>query len=158
MNARQRVRDAVQRGAVDELEALVADNPQTLRCFLGLSYSAEPESRRIAARAMATGSRHHPELVAAIVRRLVWAMNDESGTNALTAAELLQAIANARPELLLPIAPDLMRLSLDRGLRAGLLAALRTIQRSCPGQLAKDLETALNRRLPTGERPDAHRY
>ena len=42
----------------------------------------------------AVAARHHPDLVQQVVRRLVWAMNDESGTNALTAPEVVKAVAD----------------------------------------------------------------
>jgi hypothetical protein len=83
-------------------------------------------------------------MVQNIIRRLVWAMNDESGTNAATAPEVLQAIADEMPELLLPVLPDLVRLSADPGLREGLAAALRTVSRRCPGEIGRQLAETFN--------------
>jgi predicted short-subunit dehydrogenase-like oxidoreductase (DUF2520 family) len=85
-----------------------------------------------------------------VIRRLVWAMNDESGTNALTAPEVLQAVAAERPELLLPVVPDLVRLAADEGLREGLASALRTVASRCPGQVGQELSESLGKRVRSG--------
>ncbi len=91
-----------------------------IRYLVGMSYNADPEIRKTATRGIALAARHHPKRVQEVVRRLIWAMNDESATNALTAPEVLEAIAEETPELLLPMVPDLTRLAADPGLHEGL--------------------------------------
>ena len=144
MSFRKDIRDAVAAADFATLEPLIAGDRKTVRHLVGLSYSAEPGVAGNAARALAIAARHHPELVAATVRRLVWAMNDESGTNALSAPAVIEAIAEETPDLLVPVVPDLLRLSGDPGLRPGLRRALRTIARACPGQVSAALEKDLN--------------
>jgi hypothetical protein len=74
-------------------------------------------------------------------------MNDESGTNALTAPEVIQAIAAEEPELLLPLVPDLTRLTADPGLREGLAKALKTVAEKCPGEVGARLSASLRKRF-----------
>jgi hypothetical protein len=126
------------------IEELVSQEPRAVRYFLGMSYHSDPDVRKIAIKGIAVAARHHPELVQKIVRQLVWAMNDESATNALTAPEVLQAIADERPELLLPMVPDLTRLAADPGLAEGLAKTLKTVVRRCPGKVGKSLSRSLN--------------
>ena len=70
-------------------------------------------------------------------------MNDESATNALTAPEVLEAIAAENPELLLPVVPDMTRLAADPGLHGGLARTLRTIANRCPGKVGELLGRSL---------------
>ncbi|MFH1532420.1 MAG: hypothetical protein ABIK09_16975 [Pseudomonadota bacterium] len=154
MNLKTRTRTTVQNGSDDELEKLVSEEPRTVRFALGLTYHEERGIRARAARAVALASRHHPALVQSVIRRIVWAMNDESGTNAATAPEVLQAIADEMPELLVPVIPDLVRLSADPELCEGLAAALRTVSRRCPGEIGQQLAESLN----DGTRSEASPY
>jgi hypothetical protein len=147
VSLKTRTHTAVRNGSEDELERLVSEEPGAVRHALGLTYHAERGIRERAARAVALAARRHPALVQNVIRRLVWAMNDESGTNAATAPEVLQAIADERPELLLPMLPDLVRLSADPELREGLAAALRTVSRRCPGEIGRQLAGSLNERI-----------
>ena len=100
---------------------------------------------------IARAARYHQKLVQSVVRRLIWAMNDESGTNAQTAPAVLLAIAGEDPELLLPMLPDIVRLAGDRGLHDGLSRTLRIVKDSCPGKIGKSLSRALNQRFSGGE-------
>lgn len=146
-----RIRAAIEQGRSDELQGLVASEPKSVRHLLGLTYQHEASLRVPAARALAMASKYHPHLVENVVRRLVWAMNDESGTNAATAPEVILAIAEDHPELLLPMIPDLVRLAGDEALHEGLAQALRAVVRACPGKVAAGLQRSLERRLAEGE-------
>ena len=147
MSLKTRTHTAVRNGSDDELERLVSEEPGAVRDALGLTYHAERGIRKRAARAVALASRRHPAMVQNVIRRLVWAMNDESGTNAATAPEVLQAIADENPELLLPMLPDLVRLSADPELSEGLATALRTVSRRYPGEIGRQLAVSLNERI-----------
>jgi hypothetical protein len=151
MSLRARVKEAVEQGRLEELEPLVAQEPRAVRFLLGLSYRPEAEVRAAAAAGIGLAARHHPRLVQGVARRLVWAMNDESGTNALTAPEVLRAVARERPKLLLPLVPDLIRLAGDAGLHEGLAETLRIIAARCPGLVGESLERELNKRFSQGE-------
>lgn len=144
MSLRSQIHDAVRGGLADgELEELVANEPRTIRYLLGMSYNADPEIRKTATRGIALAAKHHPKRVQEVVRRLIWAMNDESATNALTAPEVLEAIADETPELLLPMVPDLARLAADHGLREGLSRTLKTVSSRCPGKVGEMMSRSL---------------
>lgn len=145
MSLRSRVHEVVQREASNgDIEELVSNEPRAVRYFVGMSYHSDPDVRKMAIKGVAMAARYHPELAQKIVRQLVWAMNDESATNALTAPEVLEAIADERPELLLPMVPDLTRLAADPGLAEGLAKTLKTVVRRCPGKVGKSLSRSLN--------------
>jgi len=150
LSLRDQVNDAIEKGQAGKFEAmedLVAEQPRAVRHLLGMTYHPEAAKRNVAARGLALASRYHPDLLQEVVRRLVWAMNDESGTNALTAPEVIQAIAEEEPELLVPVVPDLTRLAADQGLQSGLSAALKTVSERCPGQVGESLSKSLRKRI-----------
>jgi len=148
---RKRVELLVRERRIDELEAVVAAEPRAVRHLVSLSYQPDEDVRLAAAQGIARAARYHRKLVQSIVRRLIWAMNDESGTNAETAPAVLLAIAGEDPELLLPMLPDIIRLAGDRGLHDGLSRTLRIVKDSCPGKIGESLSRALNRRFSKGE-------
>ncbi len=147
MNLRARVRDLVTRNETVELDELVADEPRAIRYLVGCTYQTDEQRRATACRAIARGARHHPKLVEQVARRLIWAMNDESGTNALTAPAVVRAIADEKPELLLPLVPDLTRLAADEGLHETLADTLSHLAEKFPGSVGRGIGDALNKDL-----------
>ena len=144
MSLRADIRCAAKEGRYEDLEELIANDPRTVRHLLGLTYSADPEIRAGAARGIALAARHHQRLVKKTIQRLVWAMNEESGTNAVGAPEVLEAIAKEKPRLLIPVVPDLIRLTTDNSLRKGLRRTLRAVADGCPGEVGARLEKDLS--------------
>ncbi|MBU0740766.1 hypothetical protein KKG45_11595 [bacterium] len=147
MNLRTHVQEMVEHGKLDEIDMLLGVEPRAVRYLVSLTYRTEPEVRRVACRGVALAARYHPDLVQQVVRRLIWAMNDESGTNALTAPEVVKAIADERPEVLLPLVPDLARLAADEGLKDGLAGVLQTVAGSFPGAVGRGIQDSLNKRF-----------
>lgn len=147
---RRRLRQLIESQATSEINELVAADAAAVRHLLSLSYQPDPELRRGAAQVLGVAGKYHPQAVQNVIRRLVWAMNDESGTNAATAPEVLSAIAEERPELLLPMVPDLIRLAADERLREGLTRALRTVAQRCPGHVAEGLTRLMMDPTATG--------
>ncbi|MBI4865005.1 MAG: tetratricopeptide repeat protein [Candidatus Riflebacteria bacterium] len=145
MNLREAVGTAVRLGEVARLERLVNENARAVRYLLALTYQDDPAVRATASRGIGLAARQHPKVIEEVIRRLVWAMNDESGTNAETAPEVLSAIALERPDLLVPVVPDLMRLSGDAGLRGGLVACVRLVARRCPDEVTAGCQEFLRR-------------
>jgi len=129
VGVRERVAEAVRLSRFEDLDVVVAADKRAIRHLVALTYRPEPTVRATAARGLALASRHHPKLVQEVARRLVWAMNDESGTHALTAPEVLRAIAEESPELLLPLVPSLLSLTADPGLREALVEVVRIVAR-----------------------------
>jgi hypothetical protein len=127
VSVRERVAEAVRLRRFDDLAAVVAADKRAIRHLVALTYRPEPAVRETAARGVALASRHHPKLVQEVARRLIWAMNDESGTHAVTAPEVLRAIAEESPQLLLPLVPSLLGLTADPGLREALVEVVRIV-------------------------------
>ena len=152
MSLRREVREVVAQGDLDALDALVEGEPAAVQYLLGGIYDADDERRAFCARGLARSARHHAELVGRFVRRLVWAMNDESGANALAAPGAVLAIAREDPALLLPVVPDLFRLSQDEGLAEGLREVLAIVAKAHPGELSARLGSVMTRELQNGRR------
>lgn len=144
MSQREHVERAVRGKQLDEIEQIVSEEPGALQHLLRHMYDPDAEVRQVAARGIALGARYHRPMVEQIIKRLVWAMNDESGTNAPYAPEVLQAIAREAPELLVPVTPDLVRLTADITLYDELVALLNEVADKCPGQVGRRITDALN--------------
>ena len=157
MNLRARIETAIREHDTPTLEALVAENPRVLRHLTSMTYDTDDGIRAAAAHAIARMAHHHPGQVSELVRRLVWAMNDESGTNSHTAPEVILAIALEKPDLLLPMMPDLARLTADTGLRPVLLSAVRAVSERYPTSawICPNREPGKRMALRNGERPSA---
>lgn len=143
MSVREQVAEAVRSRRFDDLASFVASEKRALRHLVALTYRPEPAVREAASRGLALASRHHPKLVLEVARRLVWSMNDESGTNAVTAPEVLRAIAEESPELLVPLVPSLLALTADPGLREGLVEVVRIVARHDPKAAVSGMNRAL---------------
>jgi hypothetical protein len=152
VGVKERVAEAVRLRRFDDLAAVVAADKRAVRHLLALTYRSEPAVRAAAARGLALASRNHPKLVQEVARRLVWAMNDESGTHALTAPEVLRAIAEESPQLLLPLVPSLLGLTADPGLREALVEIVRIVARHDPKAAVSGIARAVAS-CPTKERP-----
>lgn len=151
LSFRKDIHAAVEQARFDDLERLIVDDRGAVRHLLGLTYAADPEVSRTAARGLAIAARHHPGLVQNTLRRLIWAMNDESATNAVTAPRVFEAIAAEQPELLLPMIPDLLRLRDDESLREGILNALSAVADACPGSMPPAIEAQFRKPGGNGE-------
>jgi 2-hydroxychromene-2-carboxylate isomerase len=154
MSLRERVQAAVRDPDPGVIDALVAAEVRALRYLTGMTYTTDAGARAAAARGIALAAKHHPKKVQELVRRLIWAMNDESGTNSEYAPEVIRAIAAERAEVLLPVVPDLVRLAADPGLQPNLVAALREVAARCPGKVGTQLTRDLNARLGAGDDDD----
>lgn len=152
MSLRDQVRAAVRQGRMDELERL-ADDPRAVRHLMRQMYEFDEGVRTMAARGIALMARRHPRLRADILKRLIWAMDNDSGTNAPNAPEVVLAIAEDDPEALVPVVADLVRLAGDQTLYDGLAAALELVVRQCPGAVGHGISRALNqKKIRTDER------
>ncbi len=158
MNLNTHVRELVTEGKLDELDILLPLEPRAIRHLVSLTFQPDDELRANACRGVAMAARYHPELVEQVVRRLIWAMNDESGTNALTAPDVIMAVADERSEILLPMVSDLTRLAKDEGLRDRLTAALRTVAENHPGAVGQGIQDTLNKRFQSKDKKKGRGY
>ena len=155
MSLRARVEAAIRGHDTPAIEALVREDARVLRHLTSLTYDTDERIRAAAAHAIARAAHHHPQRVSELVRRLVWAMNDESGTNSQTAPEVILAIAREQPDLLLPMMPDLARLTADQELRPLLLSAVRAVAERYPSSawLCPQCEPRDRRAASDGAKP-----
>lgn len=134
-----------------ELERLIKDDSRSIRHLIGLSYQLDPAIQRVVSNGVRIATKHHPSQMSDVIKRLLWAMDELSGTNAQSAPGLLQAIARQEPELLLPFVADLVRLSKDEALHDGIADALCIVVHKCPGQVGSRMTRRLQERIDRGE-------
>ena len=151
MSMRDIVRDAVVKGDMNALEAVLKEEPRALRHIVGLMYGEDEAIRSNCAHALVIASKYHKKLVERVVKSLVWAMDQRSGTYAPKAPYVLKAIALENPELILPVLPDLVRLAGDTSLSQGICDTLRVVAEECPGELGGRLARELERRMEYGD-------
>ncbi len=154
---RRNLREAVAQGRIEGIERLVASDPRVVRHLLALTYQPDPQIRQLAARGLALAGSYHPRTVQTMIRRLVWAMKEDSGTNAVTVPEVVRAVAEHQPELLLPVVPELIGFTKDESLREGIAEALRLVVKSCPGKVGAGLLATINQcPMPSPKQGGAH--
>ncbi|MDJ0763336.1 MAG: hypothetical protein QNJ97_10135 [Myxococcota bacterium] len=142
---------AVEAGDFEAVEALVSEEPRAIRYMVRMMYGLDKTVRENCAKAIVIAAKYHPKVVARVVQNLVWAMDQRSGTYAPTAPEVLKSLAEAKPELLVPVMGELVRLAGDTSLNTGLCDTLRLVAERCPGELGEKLRTALEMRLRYGD-------
>ena len=82
----------------------------------------------------------HPEIGVDLVRRLMWALNDESATNGLYGIPALAEIGFNDPELIRAFVAPLASLAWDDGLRLEILRSLARIAEAAPELVAPAVE------------------
>jgi len=145
--------ELLKRGAEHEVAELVAADRRAVRPLLSRLWDPDANIRRRAARALAEAASLHPDLGVEIVRRMLWALNDESGTNGLATLAAFGAIGRRSPTLLAPFLPMLVAMAEDSGLRGELLAALTDIAEVQP-ELVEPHLVGLERRLLGAPEPE----
>ena len=134
-----------------ELQQLIKKDSRTIRHLIGLSYQLDPAIQTVVANGVQYATKQHPSQMNNVIKRLLWAMDELSGTNAQSAPGLLQSIAKQDPELLLPFVPELVRLSKDEALHDGIADALCIVVHKCPGQVGSSMTRRLQERIARGE-------
>ncbi len=141
------IKEAVQNGDLEGIDSLVSKNVRTVRFLVGMSYQPDEKIRKTAASGIAIAGRYHKKMVKRVVRRLLWAMNEESATNAANAPEVILALAKEEPELLLHVLPEIVSLAADDGLKQGLVEAAYILKEKYPDKIGKSLTVELNKRI-----------
>jgi hypothetical protein len=151
---RDQAREAVVSGDFERLEEILVGEPRVVRHLIGLMYVLDENVRGNCTQALVLAARHYPKLVERVIKSLVWSMDQRSGTFAPSAPEVLKAIAEEKPELLVPVMPDLVRLAGDTSLGEGLSDTLRVVAEKFPGELGRRLAKSLDSRLKYGDQID----
>lgn len=101
-NIREEVNNLLKEMRYQELVARVLENPGTLRYLFRLLYHPYGLARWRAIEGLGyiteTMQQQNPDAVLEIIRRLLWSMNDESGTTGWSAPEAIGEIICRNPE------------------------------------------------------------
>jgi len=130
----------LRQGREQTLTELALADSRALRPLVGRLWDSDPTIRRRAARVLGEAATMHEGLGLEIIRRLVWALNDESGTNGVYGIPALGEIGRRAPGLLAAHVPVLVSICDDDGLRLEVLRALVAIAESAPELVAGELQ------------------
>jgi len=133
------VRELLRQGREDAVAELAVADRRALRPLMGRLWDPDREIRQRAARSVGRAASVHSDLGQEIIRRLMWALNDESATNGVHAIPALGEIGRSAPEMIAPYVSALVSMSHDEGLRLELLHALTAIAESAPQLVAGHL-------------------
>ena len=148
MTLKDDLQKAVEKGDVQQVEAIVSKEKKAIRYLAGMIYGLDEEKKQIASKGIAIAAKYHPKMVEKVVERIVWAMDSKSGTNATEVPEILKAIAKEQPKLLIPMVPEMARLAPgDSSMHKGIQEALRLVNEACPGEVNKKMGKALWERM-----------
>jgi hypothetical protein len=111
---------------------LASTDGRAVRLLFGRLWDPDAEIRDRAARVLGRTAASKHDLGLEIIRRLMWALNDESATNGVHAVPALGEIGRQSPEMLRPFLSALASLAWDEGLRLELLRALTATAESAP--------------------------
>ena len=132
--------ELLRQGREQELAEKVAANRRAVRPVLARLWDPDAQIRAGAARALGQAAATHSELGREVVRRLLWALNDESATNGVYAIPALGEIGRRAPGLMTHHVPALVSMARDEGLRGEILRALRAVARAAPTLVAGELD------------------
>jgi hypothetical protein len=116
--------DLLRQGREEAVVELAIADRRALRPLMGRLWDPDPQIRRCAAGAIGRSAAAHPALGLEMVRRLMWALNDEAATNGVYGIAALGEIGRRCPEMLGPFVPALVSMAWDDGIRLELLRAL----------------------------------
>ncbi len=128
--------EMLRRGDRQGLEQLVAADPRAVRHLQGRLWDADRGVRERAAEAMGAAAAANPELGRELLRRAMWALNDESATNGADTLPVIGEIGFRVPELVAPFVGPMTSYLWDDGLRPGILRALCRISEKAPELVA----------------------
>jgi hypothetical protein len=139
---KEEVMELLRQGDSEGLERMVVEKPAAVRYLQGRLWDADPEIRCRAAVALGAAAAAHPDLGCELLRRALWAVNDESATNGGPMLPAMGEIGRRSPELVAPFVGPLTAYLWDNGLRLGILGALHRIAEVAP-ELIEDVRDRL---------------
>ena len=124
--------EMLRQGDSEGLEHMVVETPAVIRFLQGRLWDEDPEIRNRAAIALGAAAAAHPDLGRELLRRALWALNDESATNGGPMLPAVGEIGRRAPDLVAPFVGPMTAYLWDDGLRPGILDALRRIAATAP--------------------------
>lgn len=132
MRLKGAVMELLNRRDIDGLEHMVVEQPRAVQPLLGRLWDPDPTTSGLAARAIGAAGAAHPELGTELLRRVMWALNDESATNGAPMLQLVGEIGRRAPELVAPFIGPVTAYLWDESLRGDILAALCAVAEVAP--------------------------
>ncbi len=120
MRLKEIVMEMLQRSDRQGLEELVVEQPRAIRYLQGRLWDSEERVRRNAAEALGAAAAARPELGREILRRALWALNDESAMNGAYMLPVIGEIGFRDPDLVAPFVGPMTSYLWDDGLRPGM--------------------------------------
>jgi hypothetical protein len=136
---KEEVMEVLRADDTTRIEHIAATDRRAMRHLLGRLWDQEGDVGRTASIGVRAAAAAHPDLGLDIVRRLMWALNDESGMNGVFGIAALGEIGARDPELIEPFVAPLASHSWDDGLRPEILKALVRIASTAPRIVAPHL-------------------
>lgn len=124
--------EMLSRGDRQGLEQLVLAQPSSIRHLQGRLWDTEAKVRGNAAEALGSAAASRPELGREILRRALWALNDESATNGIYGLAAIGEIGARDPELARDFLGPVASLVRDAGLRSAIFRALGRVADTAP--------------------------
>jgi len=156
MRLKEEVMELLRLGDSEGLERMVVETPSAVRFLQGRLWDADPKIRYRSAIALGAAAAAHPDLGREILRRALWAMNDESATNGAPMLAAIAEIGRCVPELVEPFVGPMTAYLWDESLRPGILNTLRSIAEVAPEMIedVRDRLLAVTDLDDPGERAD----
>jgi hypothetical protein len=142
MRLKEEVMELLRQGYSEGLERMVVETPAAVRFLQGRLWDLDPEIRSRAAIALGAAADAHPDLGRELLRRALWAINDESATNGGPMLPMVGEIGRRSPDLVAPFVGPMTAYLWDEGLRPEILDALRRIAETAP-ELIEDVRDRL---------------
>lgn len=131
-----RVMELLQTADRVRLEELAVVEPRAMRYLVGRLWDPDEGLRRRAAAAVGAAAAVHRELGKDVLRRLLWALNDESACNGVCGLAAIGEIGARAPDLVEDFVGPVASLAWDDGLRVEILRALARIAEVAPELVA----------------------
>ena len=154
MGLKEEVMQALRTGDARRLERLAAHGPQIGRHLLGRLWDPDESIRRQAAVGIGIVAAEHPELGIELLRRLMWALNDEAATYGVYGVAAIGEIGRRDPTLVAPFVGPMASYAWDDSLRVEILRSLVRIAEVAP-RLVRPYLGDLRRQVTDG--PDEER-
>ena len=122
------------------LEEFAVAEPRAMRFLLGRLWDLDETIRRRAAAGIGASAAVNRDLGRDVVRRLVWALNDESATNGMFGLAAIGEIGARNPEMIEPFVGPVACYAWDDGLRPEIIRALSRIADTAPQLVAPFLD------------------
>lgn len=124
MGLKKMVMELFRAGDVDGLNGLLSREPRAMRHLVGRLWDNDEQVRDLAAKGLGHAAAVHPDQARDLVRRLIWALNDESAMNGVYGLAALGEIGAQAPELMMKFVAPMASYLWDQGLRTEILRAL----------------------------------